>query len=131
MGSRKRGIYNVRATEPKRKELRNSLTPAETVLWKHLQRRQLEGKKFRRQVGIGPYIVDFFCPECRVVVELDGAAHLGIAGAEYDARRTEYLEEKGIRVIRFENQTVFRELEWVLEAIRRSLAQPTTPSAPC
>ena len=121
MSSRKRGIYNVRATEPKRQELRNFLTPAEAVLWKQLQRRQLDGKKFRRQVSIGPYIVDFYCPECRVVVELDGAAHFEIAGAEYDARRTEYLEENGIRLIRFENRTVFGELEWVLEAIRRSL----------
>ncbi len=127
MSDNKRGIYNVDAKKIRRKELRNSSTAAEAVLWTRLKESQLEGKKFRRQTGIGPYIVDFFCPECRVVVELDGAPHFGPNAAEYDASRTKYLEEKGIRVIRFENKSVYKDVESVLEEIRKELV-PKKPS---
>ena len=92
---------------------------AEAVLWKQLKHSQLDGKKFRRQHGLGPYIVDFYCPECRVIVELDGAAHDGEEAAKHDAQRTKYLESLGLRVIRFENRLVFSDLEFVLEAIRK------------
>ena len=77
VSKRKSGIYNVAGKEERRKELRNTSTVAETVLWKYLKNRQLDGKKFRRQSSVGPYIVDFFCPEKRVAVELDGAPHFG------------------------------------------------------
>jgi very-short-patch-repair endonuclease len=82
----------------------------------------LGGKKFRRQHGIGPYIADFYCPECRVVVELDGAGHEDVLRAERDVHRTLYLERLGIRVIRFENKLVFEDIELVLNAIRAALA---------
>jgi very-short-patch-repair endonuclease len=121
VNKRKRGIYNVASKEERRKELRNSSTVAETVLWKYLKGRQLDGNKFRRQSSVGPYIVDFFCPEKRVVVELDGARHFGPAAGDYDDRRTRYLEERGIKVIRFENRTLYRDLAGVLEEIRRAL----------
>ncbi len=78
MSEHLRGIFNRKRAEKRRKELRNSGTAAEATLWEHLQRRQILGKKFRRQEGIGPYIVDFYCPECRVIVELDGAPHFEI-----------------------------------------------------
>jgi very-short-patch-repair endonuclease len=129
---RKRGIYNTTAMEDRRGELRKSLTAAEAVLWKSLQRRQLLGKKFRRQASIGRFIVDFYCPECRLVVELDGAPHFAPLRIEYDAERTEYLSQRGIRVIRFENRVVYENLDAVLETIRQNLSTPgtTTPSAP-
>jgi len=119
----KRGIYNVASKEERRKELRNSLTVAEAVLLKHLKGRQLDGMKFRRQSSVGPYIVDFFCPEKRVVVELDGARHFGPAAGDYDDRRTRYLEERGIQVIRFENRRLYKDLEGVLEEIRKALSE--------
>ena len=121
MGKHKRGIYNTTAKEEHRKELRNALTTAEAVLWKNLQNSQLAGKKFRRQESIGPYIADFYCPESRLIVELDGAGHFTENGAEYDAKRTEYFREQNIRVIRFENKTVYRDLEYVLETIKANL----------
>src|SRR5689334_4465027 len=121
VSKRKRGIYNVTSNEGRRKELRKVSTVAETVLWKYLKGRQLDGKKFRRQSSVGPYIVDFFCPEKRVVVELDGARHFGPAAGDYDDRRTRYLEERGIKVIRFENRRLYKDLEGVLEEIRRTL----------
>jgi len=118
---RKRGIYNVKAKELQRKALRNSSTSAEAVLWNNLKNGQLSGKKFRRQESIGPYIVDFYCPENRLVVELDGASHFTENGAEYDAKRTHYFRDRNIRVIRFENKTVYRDLEYVLETIKGNL----------
>src|SRR5438128_106676 len=75
MGVDEHGTYNLPKLKSRRKEMRNHGTAAEAVLWKSLQKRKIAGKKFRRQCGIGPYIVDFFCPECRLIVELDGAPH--------------------------------------------------------
>ena len=123
MSKRKRGIYNIAGNEERRKELRNSSTVAEVVLWKYLKNRQLDGNKFRRQSSVGPYIVDFFCPEKRVVVELDGARQFGPAAGDYDDRRTRYLEEREIKLIRFENRRLYRDLEGVLEEIRETLNQ--------
>jgi len=91
------------------------------LLWKNLQKSNLDGKKFRRQHGIGPYIVDFYCPECRVAVELDGASHTTIVGAELDEKRDKYLRGLNVRVIRFENRLVFESLELVLNTIRAEL----------
>ena len=119
-------IHNRNEKKLKRVELRNSGTAAETTLWKHLQRRQLEGKNFRRQHGIGPYIVDFYCPECRLIVELDGQPHYEFIADVYEAERTKYFSQFGIKVVRFENRLVFEALEAVLATIRRELlpAQP-------
>jgi len=113
-------IYNSKSLESNRKELRNALTPAEAFLWTHLKKRQLSGKKFRRQYGVGPYTLDFFCPEVRLAVELDGAPHFTVIGQELDAKRDRYLEEKGILVLRFENREVFEDLEFVLGKIRKN-----------
>jgi very-short-patch-repair endonuclease len=82
---RRRLIQNLTSSNDKRQKLRGNLTPAEACLWKYLKNSKLNGKKFRRQHGIGPYIVDFFCPECRLAVELDGAGHGSEIGAEADA----------------------------------------------
>jgi len=98
MGQRRSGTYNTRSKKNFRKELRNSLTAAEAVLWQNLKGRQLLGKKFRRQIGIGRYIVDFYCPEAGLVIELDGDRHFSITIDEYEARRTKYLEEEGLRI---------------------------------
>ena len=128
MGDRNPGVYNNPKRKPRRRELRRTGTPAEAILWKSLQRRQLLGQKFRRQYSLGPYIADFLCPACRLVVELDGAPHFAPLAAEYDAERTKYLEGLGLRVIRFENHAVYTNLEFVLDAIREAIL--TTPSAP-
>ena len=85
------------------------------MLWRALQRRQLGGLKFRRQFGVGPYILDFYCPEVHLAVELDGAVH--DAQREYDDARTRNLETVGVRVIRFETRDVFERLDVVLAAI--------------
>ena len=111
-------IHNKRYLKPYRKKLRKSLTPAEAFLWKQLQNRKLEGRKFRRQHSIENYITDFYCPEERLVVELDGQVHYNEAAQDYDNRRTEVLNNLGIRVVRFENKMVFENPEQVLQEIK-------------
>jgi very-short-patch-repair endonuclease len=114
-------IHNIKPLKPVRKQLRDSLTPAEAILWKNLQRSQLEGKKFRRQHSIGDYVVDFYCPEGRLAIELDGQGHFNSIKSSYDAQRTAFLNALNIRMVRFENTMVFENLEAVLETIRRQL----------
>jgi len=118
---RRRLIHNLSTANDRRQQLRQSLTPAEALLWLNLKRSQLAGKKFRRQHSVGPYIIDFFCPECRLRVELEGEGHMTETGAEWDRRRSEFLKRFNIRVIRFENKQVFENIEGVLEEIRRNL----------
>lgn len=89
------------------------------MLWKHLQRSQLNGKKFRRQHSVGPYVLDFYCPRQRLAIELDGAAHDHERAQCRDEARDRFLAEAGIRVLRFENQYIFANLEGVLIEIRR------------
>jgi very-short-patch-repair endonuclease len=102
-----------------RRILRTHGTIAEATLWQMLKSRQIEGFKFRRQFGIGPYILDFYCPELRLCIELDGQPHFTPEGYEYDLHRTEYLNRfHGIQVMRFENKDVFCYPENVLSEIR-------------
>ncbi|WP_193368427.1 endonuclease domain-containing protein [Pelagibius marinus] len=102
------------------RQLRGNMTEAEQRLWSALRRRQLDGLRFRRQVPLGRFIVDFACYEARVVVELDGGQHAE-SEAE-DAMRTRWLEDRGFRVLRFWNDEVFGNLEGLLEAIRAAAA---------
>jgi very-short-patch-repair endonuclease len=119
-------VFNTPSKKQFRKILRKSLTAVEAVLWKSLQRRRLLEKKFRRQVSIGRYIVDFYCWECGLVIELDGAAHFSMTRDDYEAKRTKFLEQQGLRIIRFENKELYEDIEAVLETIKRNLL--TTPT---
>ncbi len=105
------------------KALRKASTPAEEVLWQRLRRDQLDGFRFRRQHPIATYIADFACAERKLVVELDGGIHDDQAND--DARRTEFLESVGWRVIRFSNEAVFSDLDAVLSRVRQELDTPS------
>ncbi|MFC6224556.1 endonuclease domain-containing protein [Hymenobacter artigasi] len=109
--------HNLSQKKDDRRTLRNILTPAEATLWKSLKGGQLAGRKFRRQHSVGAYILDFYCPEERIAVELDGAGHYTAAGNLHDAARTAYLNTLGIQVVRFENKLIWSALETVLQAI--------------
>ena len=111
-------IHNRPELTPFRKKLRNNGTSAEAVLWIRLKHSQLEGRKFRRQHSIGNYIVDFYCPEEKLVIELDGEGHFWEDGLKRDHRRKCYLNSLGIQVIRFENKWVFDDMEYLLNEIR-------------
>ena len=102
-----------------RRELRNEGTAAEATLWLSLKGRQVEGMRWRRQFGVGPYILDFYCPQLHLCIELDGAPHYTIQGSENDLQREELLlKEHGIRTIRFENRDIFDYHDAVIEYIR-------------
>lgn len=109
--------YNDKHLENHRRSLRKEGTPAEATLWCFLQRSQLKGRKFRRQHSVGNYILDFYCPAEKLAVELDGKEHFTSAGYERDQDREAYLKNLNIRVIRFENDEVFWNVEVVLEKI--------------
>ena len=115
---RKKKIHDKPELRAFRRELRNNATPAEAFLWKHLQRSQLEGRKFRRQHSIHNYIVDFYCVSEGLIVELDGQVHMDAAAEENDKKRERFLEGMGFVVIRFENRMVFDFLPSVLKDIR-------------
>lgn len=95
--------------------LRSCQTEAETRLWARLRDRRLNGWKFRRQVPIGHFVVDFLCKRAALVVEVDGSQHIPRAGA--DAMRTATLEARGYRVLRYWNNQVLADTENVLEDI--------------
>jgi adenine-specific DNA-methyltransferase len=107
------------------RELRHNATDAERLLWQLLRNRQLKGAKFRRQYPVASYIVDFYCHEARLVIEVDGSGHLEDKQARYDAERTENLEAEGLHVLRFWNHEVLNKTQLVLEVIWDAL--PLTP----
>ncbi len=97
--------------------LRKSATDAEKYLWSRLRGKQLKGHQFYRQKVLGRYIVDFFCPAARLVLELDGGQHYEEAGREKDRIRDEALKGIGLRVLRFSDREVFGNTEAVMEKI--------------
>ena len=109
----------VRSSTLRARELRRSATPAEQVFWRLVRGRQL-GAKFRRQQPLGPFIVDFFCDEARLVIELDGAGHF--PRPRRDVLRDLYFEYAGVTVLRFENVEVLEHPERVLACIRACLS---------
>jgi very-short-patch-repair endonuclease len=104
MGSQRhrRFIHNI----PAAKTLRRPMTATETLLWEHLRDRRLMGTKFRRQHAIGRFVVDFYCHELRLVVEIDGSVHDEPGRRLLDAQRQEDLEDLGLRFIRFRAEDV-------------------------
>ena len=108
--------YNVELKQRSR-ELRENMTDAERCLWARLRRKQLKGCQFYRQKPIGDYIVDFFCPRAKLVIEVDGGQHYSDEGSEYDRIRNEHLRSLGLRVLRFTNTDVLTRIEGVVESI--------------
>jgi very-short-patch-repair endonuclease len=100
---------------------RKAQTVAEIILWSHLRNRALQGFKFRRQHPIYDFIADFFCPECNLIIEIDGDYHHALEQEQYDIGRTFELNELGIRVIRFTNREVIENKAFVLKTILRHL----------
>jgi very-short-patch-repair endonuclease len=106
---------NLNIFKSRRAELRGNSTKAEILLWARLRNKQLNRLKFRRQHSFGAYIVDFYCKELGLVIELDGDVHIG--REEYDLQRSNYLNQLGLRVIRFNNNEVLNNVEGVSEII--------------
>lgn len=111
-------IYNQAELKEKRKSLRNNSTNAEKLLWKYLKSRQIENVKFRRQFSINNYIVDFYSPEIKLAIEVDGDTHFKDEEIEYDRKRQNGLEENGIVFLRYLNTDVTESTEFVVESIK-------------
>ncbi len=119
-------IFNLPQYRDRRVDLRKSPTEPEKRFWQAVRGKQL-GVKFRRQHGIGHYIVDFYCPEWKLVVELDGDSHFYPEAQTADTKRDSYLQSLGLRVLRFTNQDVMRNLEGVLMMVMERNPTPALP----
>ncbi len=110
-------IYNLKKNKNIRKVLRQNMTKPEIILWSYLKGKQFQGYKFRRQQGIGNYIVDFYCPKLKLVIELDGEQHSEQENIVYDKIRTNYLNSLNIKVLRYWNNEIYKNLDGVIEDI--------------
>ncbi len=112
----------------KARALRKAMTDAEQRLWSRRRRKQVNGFRFRRQVPLGRYVVDFACFDARLIVEVDGGQHA--EDVAQDKMRDEWLTAQGFRVLRFWNNQVLQETDAVLEEILRALTQPPPHPSP-
>ena len=110
-------LHNRKYLQGFRRLLRKRMTPAEAFLWSHIKARQLGNRRFNRQFSIANYIVDFYCHQERLVIELDGAVHFSLSAQERDRIRDNRLQNLGYTVLRFENKMVFEQLPFVLAEI--------------
>ena len=121
-------IVNKKEVKGLRRNLRNSMTPAEVALWSQLKAGKLDGTSWRRQFSVGNYILDFYCPQIRLCIELDGHEHFTSVGDAQDDIRTEYLlKYHGIQTLRFENSDIFNHTEGVIGIIGETIQELLNP----
>ncbi len=102
----------------RRQKLRRESPKAEVLLWQRLKGRQIGGHKFRRQYSVGGYVVDFYCAELRLAIEIDGPTHYRTKQAKvYDERRQQFIEQFGIKIVRFSNHDIYNNIDGVLNRI--------------
>jgi very-short-patch-repair endonuclease len=114
-------LYYNKNLKDRSRTLRKNMTDAERLLWSRIRRKQLKGYQFYRQKIIGNYIVDFYCPKAKLIIELDGSQHYEERGMKIDKRRDAYLKNFGLKVFRFSDKDVFKNLNGVLEKILEDL----------
>ncbi|MBL7994543.1 DUF559 domain-containing protein [bacterium] len=119
-------LYNQPIQTDKRRDLRNHATRSERLLWTQLKGKQLSGFKFRRQHGVGPYVLDFYCPETKLAIEIDGSSHNSDDARKKDQRRQAFIEEFGIRFLRITDTELFENPNKVLEKIKEELDRLST-----
>lgn len=112
-------LYNDPKRKNRRQDLRRQATTPEYYFWSFLWKTQFENLKFRRQYGVGPYILDFYCPELRFGIELDGESHDSQQAQRYDHQRTKYLQSLNISIIRFQNADVLENTDCILAELRK------------
>jgi very-short-patch-repair endonuclease len=116
-------IHNKGYLKETRIELRNNPTLPEARLWRVLKERQINGRKFRRQHSIEDYVVDFYCPAEKLVIELDGGIHNNIGAQAADFERDKRLKELGFKVLRIKNEQLINNIEYVIEEIKQSFTK--------
>jgi len=120
-------LYNQSQFRDRRRILRANSTEAEKLLWRQLRNRRVNGLRFFRQYSVGPYILDFYCPQVRLAVEVDGGQHAEEENMLYDKGRSLYLEGLDIRTLRFWNNEVIKYTAVVMEAIQGEIGRIHNP----
>ncbi|MFA6526598.1 MAG: endonuclease domain-containing protein [Candidatus Buchananbacteria bacterium] len=110
-------IFNKPIQKQLRQKLLSESPRAEIILWQKLRGRQIRGLKFHRQYGIGNFIVDFYCPEIELVIEVDGDTHYRPDAVINDELRTKIISASNLKVLRFDNNDIYRNIERVLDRI--------------
>ena len=113
-------IFNQKNHKNSRRQLRDQMTKAETALWRRIRNNQL-GYKFRRQHGVGKYIVDFYCPKLKLIVEIDGDVHFYERNIAADKKREEYFNKLGLKIVRCTNLDVIQNIDNALRDLKRWL----------
>ncbi|NMF66423.1 endonuclease domain-containing protein [Brasilonema octagenarum] len=116
-------LYNKDSEKEKKRLLRQNITKCETLLWEKLRDRQLENCKFRRQYSVDKFVIDFYSPELRLAIEIDGESHFEKGAVEYDKARQEFIESAKITFIRFTNNDVYGNFSGVLESIAEKIRE--------
>ncbi len=119
-------IFNIKSHTALRKNLRQNMPEPEKLLWQRIRSKQL-GVKFRRQHGIGRYIADFYCPQCKLVIELDGDSHYTPEAQIYDAERNAFMKAINLHILRFSNRDVMTNIDGVLNKIISEIQKLTPP----
>ncbi|MDA1168987.1 MAG: endonuclease domain-containing protein [bacterium] len=117
-------IHNQKRSTPIRRNLRKIVPEPEQRLWYFLRNKRLLGYKFRRQQSFGRYVVDFYCAELHLAIEIDGDSHYTTDAESYDRERTKYLNVCGIQVLRYTNTEVMKNINGVVEDIASHLPSP-------
>jgi len=124
-------LFNNKIVKDRRRSLRQQEIACEKLMWEKLRNRSLLGLKFRRQYSIGSFIVDFYCPEIKLIIEIDGATHSSEKEIIYDKERQKYLESLGLKIKRYTNTEIkenLSDLMYDLEELCSSLLKrPTSP----
>ena len=107
--------------KPNARRLREEMTDSERNLWARLRRKQIMDVQFYRQKPLGPYIVDFYAPKAKIVVEVDGSQHIEEDVEQKDVRRDKYLKSQNLSVLRFNNLQVLKEMDSVIEIIYQTV----------
>lgn len=122
-------VFNRTAMKERRQILRKNMTEQEIDLWLRIRRKQVDGHRFRRQFSVGSYVLDFYCPELRLAIEVDGESHSKPTAREYDREREEQLQQLGLTVLRFKNSEVENNISEVIGKIQEVLKSLQTNQA--
>jgi very-short-patch-repair endonuclease len=115
-------VFNKANVKGRRKQLRQTMPEAEVILWSRLKNKQISGIKFRRQYSIGKYIVDFYCANKKLAIEVDGESHYMLNVPARDEKRQQWIEQFGVRFLRFTNDDVRKNLNGVLDSIEEAVS---------
>jgi len=116
-------LFNKTTEKLKRRQLRRNITKAEAIVWQKLRCKQIENCKFRNQYSVDRFVLDFYSPEIKLAIEIDGESHFQEEAAQYDHERQIFIESTGINFLRFTNNQVYENLNGVLEIIAQKIRE--------